>query len=57
MRWRIYRLDKRAVWIMGHADLLDQFSWVSTEIQALVEHLLAIGSSKAEGMSLSSRIL
>lgn len=40
-----------------HADLLDQFSWVSTEIQALVEHLLAIGSSKAKGMSLSSRIL
>ena len=57
MRWRIYRLDKRAVWIMGHADLLDQFSWVSTEIQAVVEHLLAIGSSKAKGMSLSSRIL
>ena len=43
MGWRIYMPHKRAVQIMDCADVFDQFPWLSTEIQALVGHLLAIG--------------
>ena len=42
---------------MDHADFFDQFSWLSTEIQALTEHLLAIGGCKAKGMNLALKDL
>lgn len=42
---------------MDREDVFDQFSWLSTEIQALVGHLLAIGGSEAKGMNLAFKDL
>lgn len=46
----IYKFCKKNIVDINCADIFGQFSWLSAKIQALIEHLWGVRTSKAKGM-------